>query len=162
MIILGLDPGTAITGFGIIEVINNLQKKHIAHGQIKTDKSLSDSERLEQIEKDLIELLNIYKPDIVSVEKLFFYNNVTTAMSVSQSRGVLLLTLQKHKIPILEYTPLQLKQGLTGDGRADKKQVQQMVKLELKLDHIPKPDDAADALGLAIISIPESQRSLEL
>jgi len=149
MRIIGIDPGTGILGFGVIDV-NNKELKCIDAGVIKTPAHQEDSVRLEAIHSDLSDLITEFAPDIMSVEKLFFARNVTTAMSVAQARGIVLLLGKKHCDKIYEYTPLQIKQALTGYGKADKKQVQEMVKTILKLKQIPKPDDAADALAAAI------------
>jgi len=155
MRILGLDPGTAITGFGVIEATSQSDKKCISQGHIKTLKNTPLPERLRQIEEDLKQLIKTYKPDYAAVEELFFCKNVTTAISVAHARGVLLSTLAKYKITIFEYTPLQVKQGLTGYGKASKKEVQEMVKLELSLQEVPKPDDTADAIAIAIVALSE-------
>ncbi|MEI6477473.1 MAG: crossover junction endodeoxyribonuclease RuvC [bacterium] len=153
MIILGLDPGTAIVGWGVIDTgpRNDVSSAVcVAYDCILTDKGLSDSRRLVAIASGLEGLLKQYTPDLVSVEKLFFAKNQTTVMTVSQARGVLLLGIEQQGIPLVEFTPLQVKQALTGYGKADKSQIQNMVKLLLKLPGIPKPDDAADALAIAI------------
>lgn len=148
-IILGLDPGTAIVGYGVI-VSEASQLKHIAHGCITTDKSLPMPTRLNQIAKQLRLLLKQYQPDLVAVEELFFAKNVTTAMSVAQARGVLLQTVANAGLPLEHYTPLQVKQALTGYGKADKPQMQKMITLLLELKEVPRPDDAADALAVAV------------
>lgn len=149
MKILGIDPGTATTGFGLIEKEGQKLVK-LDYGVISTLKTMPMPERLEMLYKDLTELVKSHKPESVAVEKLFFTNNITTAMSVSQARGVVLLVAQQQKVKIAEYTPLQVKMSVTGYGQAQKKQVQEMVKRILKLSVIPKPDDAADALAIAI------------
>lgn len=149
MIILGIDPGTAIIGFGVLKKIRN-QLKMINYGCIKTSPDLSTAERLNKLHKELNLLIKKYKPDIVAVEDIFFFKNLKTVIKVSQARGVILLTAAKLKIEIAEYTPLQVKQAVACYGRADKKQVQKMVKTLLNLKEIPKPDDAADALATAI------------
>ena len=151
MIILGIDPGLATTGFGLISGERNQDKKFLACGHIKTLKSTPLAERLFQIENDFIEIVKRYKPDVIAIEQLFFFKNVTTAINVAHARGVIMSQSFKHKLKIYEYTPLQVKQGLTGYGKSTKKEIQDMVKLELKLKQIPKPDDAADALALSII-----------
>jgi len=148
MIILGIDPGTAIIGFGAIKKKKNLEL--IEYGCIKTSKDLSTAERLEKLNKELNSLILRLKPDIVAVEDIFFFKNLKTAIKVSQARGVILLSAQKKKINIEEYTPLQVKQAVACYGRADKAQIQKMVKTLLNLKEIPKPDDAADALAIAI------------
>ena len=149
MIILGIDPGTAATGFGLIEK-NKSNLKLLKYGCIKTSVKLSTAERLNVIHKELNSLIKKSKPDIVAVEDIFFFKNLKTAIKVSQARGVILLTIAKSKIPIAEYTPLQIKQAVACYGRAEKIQVQKMVKVLLNLKEIPKPDDAADALAVAI------------
>lgn len=147
--ILGLDPGFADTGFGVVTKENhNLQ--FVAAGSIKTDKHIDFSQRLELIYKEVNLLIKQYQPDIVAIEKLYFARNVTTALDVGQARGVVLLALAQHKKQVIEFTPLQVKQTLTGSGAADKRQVGLMVKTVLKLSAVPKPDDAADAVALAI------------
>jgi len=147
--IIGIDPGTGILGFGVVEVANN-KTKLVTAGVITTPAHTPLDERLEEIFDGLTEIIAETKPDAMSVEKLFFAKNVTTAMSVASARGVAILTGRKARLPIAEYTPMQIKQSLTGYGKADKKQVQEMVRLQLNLKEIPKPDDAADALAAAI------------
>jgi len=146
---MGIDPGTATTGFGVIEVVNN-GYKCINYGCIETSKKLSLEERLVEIGTDLNELINKHKPDMAGVEELFFYNNITTAISVSHARGIILEKFTLQHIPIMHFTPLQVKQGITGYGRASKQQIQTMVQTLLSLQEIPKPDDAADALAIAL------------
>lgn len=153
MIVLGLDPGTAIVGWGIIDTgpHDDVSKAvSLGYGALTTDKSMSDSQRLVAIANGLEHLLQEYKPALVSVEQLFYAKNQKTVMTVSQARGVLLYILETHKIPLVEFTPLQVKQSLTGYGKAEKLQVQKMVQLVLRLPGLPKPDDAADALAIAI------------
>lgn len=152
MTILGIDPGTATTGFGIIKKlkIKGEKLKVIDYGCIKTAANLSTAERLEKLFVELNLLIRKYKPDIVAVEEIFFFKNLKTAIKVSQARGVILLTAAKNKSIIEEFTPLQVKQAVACYGRADKAQVQRMVKTLLNLKQIPKPDDAADALAIAI------------
>jgi crossover junction endodeoxyribonuclease RuvC len=149
MKILGIDPGTATTGFGLITKEGPKLTK-IDCGVISTSKDLDMPKRLSILFNDLQEIVQTHKPDVMSVEKLFFTNNITTAMTVSQARGIVLLVASQNNIPIAEYTPLQVKMSATGYGKATKKQVQEMVKKILKLNVIPKPDDAADALAIAI------------
>lgn len=149
MIVLGIDPGTATTGFGVIRTVGH-KREFVDCGVISTPKDLSHAERLVMLHEDLKALLEHHKPERVGVEKLFFATNVTTAMSVGEARGVILFTLQQAGIPLIEFTPLQVKQATTGYGQADKKQIQQMVKKMLKLEVVPKPDDAADALAIAL------------
>jgi crossover junction endodeoxyribonuclease RuvC len=149
MKVLGIDPGTATTGFGLISKDGSRISK-LDYGVISTPKDLEMPKRLSILFDDLQELVHTHRPDVMAVEKLFFTNNITTAMSVSQARGIVLLVASQNNIPIAEYTPLQVKMAVTGYGKATKKQVQEMVKKILKLNIIPKPDDAADALAIAI------------
>lgn len=149
MIILGLDPGTATTGFGIIEATQD-KLSCLHYGTITTEPNTKDENRLMIIYSELESLLQEYKPEAVAIEKIFFFKNPKTVMPVSQARGVMLLAAAKQNIPIFEFTPLQVKIAVTGYGRAQKKQVQEMVKNLLDLEKIPKPDDAADALAIAI------------
>ena len=149
MRIIGIDPGTGILGFGVIEVVGNVMKV-IDAGVVTTPAHTPLDIRLEDIFDSLNEVIAATKPDVMSIEKLFFAQNVTTAMSVSHARGVAMLAGRKGGMPIAEYTPLQIKQTVTGYGKADKKQVQEMVRIQLKLKTIPKPDDCADALAAAI------------
>lgn len=151
MIILGIDPGTATTGYGIIELKKNQKKPtFIACGCIKTFPQSSPEERLKKIYNELNKLIGKYRPNVLVVEKLFFFKNAKTAMPVSQARGVILLAGAKKKLPIYEFTPLEVKMNIVGYGRAQKIQIQKMIKLLLDLNEIPRPDDAADALGLAL------------
>lgn len=149
MRIIGIDPGFAITGFGILDYIGN-KFSMIDVGVITTEASLELSDRLLILSKGLDELIEKYKPDAMAVEELFFNTNVKTAIKVGHGRGVALLTAAKAGIRVFEYTPLQVKQSVVGYGRAKKDQVQQMVKILLNLEKIVKPDDAADALAVAI------------
>lgn len=149
MKILGIDPGTGILGFGFIEVKAG-KPLLVDAGVIRTPVNEEESERLLTIYDELKELIELHKPDAISVEKLFFMRNVTTAMSVSQARGVVLLLAKQHKIKLYEFTPLQIKQAVTGYGKADKKQIQEMVRILLGLSEVPKPDDCADALAAAL------------
>lgn len=149
MRIIGIDPGTGILGFGIIDTVKG-KLKLVTAGVITTPAHTPLDERLEEVFDSLTDIIAETKPDVMSIEKLFFAKNVTTAISVSHARGVAMLTGRKARLPIFEYTPLQIKQTLTGYGKADKKQVQEMVRLTLGLKEAPKPDDAADALAAAI------------
>jgi crossover junction endodeoxyribonuclease RuvC len=151
MRILGIDPGTGILGFGIVDVDKNGKYKMVDAGVIRTSSTQSDSTRLKIIYDELKLIINENKPTIMSVEKLFFAQNVTTAMTVSQARGVVLLLGEKSNMDLYEFTPLQIKQAMTGYGRADKKQIQEMVRVLLNLSEVPKPDDCADALAAAIV-----------
>ncbi|MEI8072757.1 MAG: crossover junction endodeoxyribonuclease RuvC [Candidatus Saccharibacteria bacterium] len=153
--ILGIDPGTATTGFGVITKSSG-KLEAVDYGVISTPKELEMPRRLQIIFDDLQEIINKHNPDIVAIEQLFFARNVTTAITVGQSRGVILLAMQIKGIKITEFTPLQVKQSVTGYGQATKKQVQSMVQKILKLDTIPKPDDAADALAIAICASSKS------
>lgn len=150
MRILGIDPGTGILGFGVIDVDKQGKSSLVDGGVIRTPVKQADSERLKTVYDELTEIIKANKPEIMSVEKLFFSQNVTTAMSVSQARGVVLLCGVQNGLALFEYTPQQIKQAITGYGRADKKQVQEMVRVVLKLQEVPKPDDCADALAAAI------------
>lgn len=147
--ILGLDPGLADTGYGLI-VQQGQKIKIITCGSIKTSAKINFIDRLHKLHLELKKIIKKYKPRAVAVEQLFFCKNVKTALLVGQARGVCLMTIAEQKLPIYEYTPLQVKQTLTSYGRADKKQVGQMVRLLLNLKTVPKPDDAADALAVAI------------
>jgi crossover junction endodeoxyribonuclease RuvC len=149
MRILGIDPGTGILGFGIIEISGN-KTVLVDAGVIRTPIKEDDAVRLQTIFEELTDIISQTKPAEMAVEKLFFAQNVTTAMTVAQARGVVLLAGQQAGLKIAEYTPLQIKQALTGYGRADKKQVQEMVRILLGLSEIPKPDDCADALAAAL------------
>ncbi|WP_099950697.1 crossover junction endodeoxyribonuclease RuvC [Ezakiella peruensis] len=149
MRILGLDPGLAILGFGIIDEEGN-KLKLVDYGIINSEPDITFPERLKLLYDDLDFLINRYKPEIVAVEELFYNRNATTAIKVAQARGVQVLCCQQHELPLYEFTPLQVKQTITGYGRADKKQVQLMVKNLLNMDHMPQPDDAADAIAIAI------------
>jgi crossover junction endodeoxyribonuclease RuvC len=149
MRILGIDPGTGILGFGIIDYVAG-KATLVDAGVIRTPVKQEDSKRLLTIYEELKSVIEEFKPTVISVEKLFFAQNVTTAMSVSQARGVVLLLGEQYSMELHEYTPLQIKQALTGYGRADKKQMQEMVKVVLGLSDIPKPDDCADALAAAL------------
>jgi len=149
MRILGIDPGTATIGFGLIDV-QGRSYKIVDFGHISTSKKFSSAHRLNEIAHDLNALCQKWNPTVCAVEELFFSKNVKTAMQVAQARGVILQTLNHAGYPIYEYNPLHIKVALTGDGKAIKSQVQKMVAILLKMDSIPKPDDAADALAVAI------------
>lgn len=149
MKIIGIDPGTGILGFGVIEV-KGTKLKMIDAGVIRTPAHTPHDERLQEIFDGLTEIIKETKPDVLSIEKLFFTKNITTAMTVAEARGVSILVGRQAKLPIHEYTPPQIKQTLTGYGKADKKQVQEMVRIQLGLKEVPKPDDCADALAAAI------------
>lgn len=149
MIIMGIDPGIAIVGYGIIDYSNN-KAVCIDYGAVTTMAHTPLTDRLKKVYDGLNLLLDKYQPKAVAVEELFFNNNAKTAIAVGQGRGVCLLSATLHNVPVYEYTPLQVKQSVTGYGRADKKQIQSMVKMLLNLKSIPKPDDAADALAMAL------------
>ena len=149
MRILGLDPGIATVGFGILDADRNRQKL-VTCGVITTPAHTPLTSRLDQIYTDLEELIRTYRPDVMSVEELFFYNNITTGISVAQGRGVIILCAFRSGLKIYEYTPLQVKQAVVGYGRAEKKQVMDMVRRILRLQAAPKPDDAADAVAIAL------------
>ena len=149
MNILGIDPGSGIIGFGVVTKSKG-NPKMLDAGVIRTTIGDSDSDRLVELYESMKEIIEDTKPDVASVEKLFFAQNVTTAMTVSQARGVILLALAEAKIPIFEYTPLEMKMAMTGYGRASKAQMQEMVRVQLGLKEKPKPDDCADALAAAL------------
>lgn len=149
MIILGIDPGTAIMGYGLIEKKGN-HLRMIEYACWRTPAHTALQDRLLSLYDNMVDLLNIYQPDHIAVEELFFNRNTTTALSVGHARGVVLLAAAQKGIAVHEYTPLQVKQAVVGYGKADKKQVQHMVRALLALQEIPKPDDAADALAVAI------------
>ncbi len=158
MKILGIDPGTATVGWGIIEIIKG-KTTSMAFGHISTSKDLAMEKRLTEIATDLRNIIQKYQPEEAAVEELFFFKNQKTIISVAQARGVILLTLESLRVSIAGYTPLEVKQALTNYGRADKSQVQLMVKALLKLPSIPKPDDTADALAVALCHA--SRRKME-
>ena len=147
---LGIDPGTATTGYGLVRLAQDGSLVAVKYGVILTPKDDSAPARLEMLYNQLRDILNEYKPDTAAVEKLFFSRNVTTAIAVGQARGVVMLSLQQAGIEPFEYTPNEVKQAVAGYGSADKRQVQEMVRALLQLETIPKPDDAADALAIAI------------
>ena len=149
MIVLGIDPGYAIVGCGVVEYQNN-RFRPLAYGAITTEAHTPFNLRIEKIFDEANEIIQKYRPDAMAIEKLFFNTNQKTAIDVAQARGALVLAAQKNKVPIFEYTPLQVKQSVVGYGRAEKKQVQEMTRVMLNLEKIPKPDDAADALAMAI------------
>lgn len=149
MKILGIDPGYAIVGWGVIEYNNN-HFKALDFGAVTTQAHTPLSERLEIIYNSFNEIVARNKPDVMSIEKLFYNSNQKTVIDVAQARGVLMLAAEQNKIPVFEYTPLQVKQSVVGYGRAEKKQVQEMIRRMLCLDKVPKPDDTADALAMAI------------
>jgi crossover junction endodeoxyribonuclease RuvC len=147
---VGIDPGTATTGYGFVRLTPDGELVTVKYGVISTPKESTAPARLEMLYKELRALLKKYKPETAAVEKLFFSRNVTTALAVGQARGVVMLCLQQSGIEAFEYTPNEIKQAVAGYGSAQKKQVQEMVRTLLLLEEIPKPDDAADALAVAI------------
>lgn len=150
MLVVGIDPGTAITGYGFVEEKENGELIARSYGVIETTANQPLPSRLLRLSDELNKILQLHRPDDAAVEQLFFQKNVRTALSVGQARGVVLLSLARAGMSIFEYTPMQIKQAVTGHGGADKIQVQQMVRALLNLEHIPSPDDAADALAVAI------------
>jgi len=153
MLVVGIDPGTATTGYGFVRETQDRSLEAVAYGVISTPPSLPMPERLVQIYQELTGLLTLHRPQSGAVEKLFFQRNVKTAITVAQGRGVELLALAQAGLPIREYTPMEIKQAVAGYGGADKQQIQQMVRVLLNLEDIPRPDDAADALAVAICHI---------
>ncbi|MGE5583343.1 MAG: crossover junction endodeoxyribonuclease RuvC [Bacillota bacterium] len=149
MIVLGIDPGTAITGFGLVSYEGNHLRK-VSFGVVRTAADLPAAARLSHIYRELLRIIEEYKPDAIAIEELFFNKNVRTALAVGQARGVVLLAAANTGYEVAEYTPLQVKTAVTGYGRAEKMQIQEMVRVLLCLPEIPKPDDAADALAIAI------------
>ena len=149
MIILGIDPGVATVGFGVIEAQRG-NITPIRYGVISTPAGERLARRISRIYHDMLELIETFHPDVISIEELFFNTNITTGISVAHGRGAVLLAGEEAGIPMYEYTPLQVKQAITGYGRADKKQMMEMVRRLLNLTSVPKPDDAADALAIAI------------
>lgn len=149
MRIIGIDPGYAIVGYGVVEY-DGFRFKTVGYGAVTTKADMPFVKRLDAIYSDMKTLLERYKPDAMSIERLYFNTNTTTAIDVAQARGVILLSAQRNGISVYEYTPLQVKQSVTGYGNAEKHQVMEMVKNLLALSSVPKPDDTADALALAI------------
>lgn len=156
MIILGIDPGTATTGYGLIKKIKGKKFKGrsnfkcLGYGLIKTSPLLPPAERLKKISEELNKLIGEYQPEVLAVENVYFFKNLKTALPVSQAKGVILLAAANKNIPVYELTPLQVKMAVTGYGRAEKRQVQEMIQNELNLKELPRPDDAADALAVAV------------
>ena len=153
MLVIGIDPGTATTGYGLVQEQADGSLQVVDYGAILTPADLPMPERLLELYRRLTELLLLHRPDSGAVEKLFFQRNVRTALSVGQGRGVVLLSLAQAGLPVAEYTPMEVKQAIVGYGGADKNQVQQMVRALLDLPKIPEPDDAADALAVAICHV---------
>ena len=149
MLVLGIDPGLATTGYGLVEG-DGQRLELVAYGVVRTPAKTPIARRLLQLHDELAKILREYRPDEAAVEELFFSTNARTAIVVGEARGVVILTLAEAGLPIAEYTPLQVKQAITGYGQADKAQVQQMVSLLLNLRYVPQPDDAADALAISV------------
>lgn len=147
--ILGIDPGTATTGWAVVEEKNG-RCQTVAYGHISTEKNRSEEDRILEISKDLEKIIKKYRPEEAAIEQIFFFKNQKTVISVAQARGAVLLTLRQNCVRISSYTPLQVKQALTGYGRAEKKQIQEMTKSILHLKCLPTPDDTADAIAIAI------------
>lgn len=161
MAVIGIDPGTALTGYGIVEELPDQSLQVIDFGVIRTDSTDKQEIRLRKIFSQLNKILSLYKLETGAVERLYFQRNVRTAISVAEARGVAMLSLAEAGLSISEYDPVEIKQAVVGYGKASKKQVQQMVKMLLNLEEIPKPDDAADALAVAICHI-HSRKMLAL
>lgn len=149
MLILGIDPGIAIVGYGVVQYENN-RFKPVAYGAIETASTMPTVDRLVAVHEGLMQVIEQYHPDVAAVEELFFQHNQTTIINVAQARGALLMALSRNRVPVFEYTPMQVKQAVTGYGRAQKGQIQAMMRMILGLSEIPKPDDVADALAIAI------------
>ncbi|MFH1427924.1 MAG: crossover junction endodeoxyribonuclease RuvC [Patescibacteria group bacterium] len=161
-IILGIDPGIADTGYGVISKGKDSNLACLNYGIIKTSAKMEMTRRLELIKQELNIIIKKYKPNLMAVEQLFFCRNVKTALVVGQARGVVLLTARESKVPVVEFTPLQVKQAVAAYGQASKMQVQKMVKLILKMSELPKPDDAADALAIAICATNNNNSNLRI
>jgi len=153
MLVLGIDPGTATTGYGLVRELEDGSLTVVGYGVILTPAKTPQEQRLLMLYDRLRELLLLHRPDSGAVEKLFFQRNVTTAIAVGQARGVILLGMAQFAIPVFEYTPLEVKQSITGYGGAEKLQVQMMVQAVLQLPELPRPDDAADALAIAVCHV---------
>lgn len=149
MKILGIDPGMAIVGYSVVEYDGNTPVL-LHSGSVQTSKDKKEPARLLEIWEDMNVIIDKYKPDVCAIEKLFFFRNQTTVMPVAHARGVILAVLEKYGVPVFEYTPMEIKQVLTGYGRADKKEVEQMVKLSLGVEKLPKLDDTVDSIAIAI------------
>jgi len=149
MLILGIDPGMAIVGYSLLNVENSTLEL-MSSGSIQTKSNLPDSQRLLEIFEDMCTIIEKFKPDAASIEKLFYFKNQKTIIPVAEARGVIIMAIEKYKIPIYEFTPLEVKQNLTGFGRADKKEVEKMVKITLNQENLPKLDDTVDSIAMAI------------
>ncbi len=152
MIAIGIDPGTATTGYGIVKKEND-EFFCLEYGIISTEKNLSPSKRLHILSENISSLIKTYSPNILAIENIYFFKNVSSAIPVSQAKGVVMVTAEKNKIPVYEFTPLEIKINITGYGNAKKNQVQEMIRVTLNLKEKPTPNDAADALGAAISGI---------
>ncbi len=161
MIVIGIDPGLATVGFGVIRSEDNCVTP-LSYGCIRTSPEKQTPQRLLDIYTEINELFEKYSPEIIAMEKLFFTNNVTSAMNVSEARGVIFLAAQQKGIPVVEYTPAQVKQAITGSGRADKRQMQEMITRLLGLDELPRPDDAADGLSIALCHINARKYNIDI
>lgn len=150
MLVLGIDPGTATTGYGLVRDLTNGDLEAVSYGVICTPKNTRPEDRLVSIYNEIQKIITLHSPETAAVEKLFFQRNVTTALAVGQARGVVLLALAQSHVSLTEYTPMEIKQAVAGYGGAEKNQIQLMVKALLNLKDIPRPDDAADALAVAI------------
>lgn len=161
MLTLGVDPGTALLGFGLVR--GDASPELVDYGVVVTTAADSMPDRLALLYDAVVELLNVHRPDVLAIEQLFFARNVTTALAVGQARGVVLLAAAQQGIPVSEYKPAEVKQTITGYGKADKQQVQEMVRIQLGLSDVPQPDDAADALAVALCHVHVSRftRSIE-
>lgn len=157
MLVLGIDPGTATTGYGLVRELPDGELKAVAYGVIKTPAHTPMPDRLCQIYNAVTALIAQHRPDAAAIETMYFGKNVTTAITVAQARGVILLALAEARLPIREYKPAEIKQAIAGYGDADKVQMQEMIRQLLDLDEIPKPDDAADGLGVAITDLNASR-----
>ena len=149
MRIIGIDPGMAIVGYSVVDIENG-ESVLVASGSIRTDKNKTDSSRLLEVQTDICTLAEKYRPDVASVEKLFFFKNAKTIIPVAEARGVILAALEKYEIPIYEYTPMVVKQVITGYGRATKEEVAKIVELSIKYDRLPKLDDTLDSIAIAL------------
>lgn len=149
MRILGIDPGMAIVGYSIVDIEED-ESILVASGSVKTDKNKSDAARLLEINQDIETLINLYKPEVASIEKLFFFKNQKTIIPVAEARGVIILALEKYEVPIYEYTPMVVKQVMTGYGRATKDEVAKMVEMSVKYKKLPKLDDTLDSIAIAL------------
>jgi crossover junction endodeoxyribonuclease RuvC len=157
MLVLGIDPGTATTGYGLVREEEDGATVMVAYGVILTDRKMPMPERLQKIYREITRLIQEYKPDAAAIEEMFFGKNVTAAITVAQGRGVALMALADAELPIREYKPAQVKQTIAGYGNASKEQMQEMITTLLELDTVPQPDDAADALAIALTSLQSSR-----